>query len=129
MIVSSRVGSPGLERLTSQTRALVRKKAGLTRLGAPASESTLKSTSEVLVACFTRIWNLGFHLESPRSIKPEHVDALVDSWVSAGYRYATMKNALSRLRQLGLWIDRPNLVSVRAQAIVQATRSNTHPTV
>jgi hypothetical protein len=120
------VGNQGLHVLVAKTRALSHANAGKTKSGEIASEATIRSTTEVLVACVTRIWHLGYHIQSPRSLKSSHVDALVLSWIEAGYGYATMKNALSRLRLMGSWLGKDSLVSNRAQLQMLQSRPQPH---
>lgn len=120
--ISPLVGNKGLECLLAKTRELAETHGVRTQSGAVASPSTVKSTSEVLVACMGRIWNLGFHLDDPAKLRRHHIDALVVSWVQAGYSHTTMANSLSRLRQLALWLGSPDLVSDHAQKSPRKSR-------
>jgi len=76
-----------------------------------------------LCACLARVWHLGFHLSDPKKLNSAHVEALVESWIKEGYSNVTMKNSLSRLRQMGLWIGKPHLVSPMAEKMVRQHRS------
>lgn len=122
MTQASKLGQPRHDELVALTRQLAAKHAGKTRSGACASAATVKSTTEVLCACLARIWHLGFHLSDPRKLNSSHVEALVESWIREGYSNVTMKNALSRLRQMGHWIGKPNLVSPVAENMARQRR-------
>jgi hypothetical protein len=120
------VGNQGLHGLVAKTRALSQANAGKKRSGETASEATIRSTTEVLVACVTRIWHLGYHIKSPRNLKSVHIESLVESWIDAGYVFTTMNNALSRLRLLGSWMGKDALVNERAHLRVLEFRPKPH---
>jgi site-specific recombinase XerC len=116
----SLAGIVALEALIDDLEAFVRKRMFLARIERPVSPMTIQSTVWALSACYKRIWGLGYHLSSPKSIRPKHVDALVGSWIAAGFSPSAMKNSLSRLRQLGNWTGQLDLVSVHAEMSLRA---------
>jgi integrase len=58
---------------------------------------------------FRQLAEDGFHLD-PRSLRPKHIQALVDRWIAEGYEAKTIQTYLSFLRALGDWIGKPGLV-------------------
>jgi hypothetical protein len=116
---NSLAGILALEVLIDDLESLILKRGRTTKDGRAASPVSMQSTTWALCACYKRIWGLGYHLTSPRSIRQKHVDALVCSWIAAGFSPSSMKNSLSRLRQLGTWIGQPNLVSKHAEETVR----------
>lgn len=107
------VGSAQLEALLkSLDRTLARHAHTIN--GRPVSAATYRSTRHTLIAALTRIWNLGYHLKSVHQLRTLHVKALALDWSSQGYTANTIINNLCRLRQLGRWLGRENLVPVSA---------------
>ena len=111
--VVSAVGTAQLEALLkSLDRTLAKYAQSID--GKPVSAATYRSTRHTLIAALTRIWNLGYHLKSVHQLRTLHINALALDWLRQGYTANTIINNLCRLRQLGRWLGRENLVPVNA---------------
>ncbi len=73
------------------------------------SFGTQKNRQRGLVAIAGEIRQLGFELKTARSVKPKHIDALVNHWRDSGLSKATMRNRMSWLRW---WAQKVDKVSI-----------------
>ncbi|WP_234265145.1 phage integrase N-terminal domain-containing protein [Hydrogenophaga sp. NFH-34] len=96
---------------------LIKKKLRSETAGKPVSEATIKMTSNTLSAAIMRLWAMGFHLQSVSQLRSRHCKALAEDWLREGYSVNTIVNNLCRLRRLGHWIGRDDLVPNNAAAI------------
>jgi len=110
------LGSSQLQALHESLQKVLSKHGRTRANGTPLSESTIKSTAGTLATCLTRIWHLGFHINSVDQLRQTHCRALAEDWMRQGYTVNTIVNNLCRLRQLGYWIGRPSLVPIDAAA-------------
>ena len=73
----------------------------LLRRNRDGSIATQTNRRRGLTAMASELKSLGYTLKSARSLKPKHVEALVDHWRDNGLTKATMRNRLSWLRWVG----------------------------
>lgn len=74
------------------------------------SYETAAKRGDVLFSAFRELRDLGYKLDSVRSLKPKHVEALVRRWREQGQATATIHNKLSILRTFSEWIGKPGIV-------------------
>lgn len=60
--------------------------------------------------CFAELYELGFRLESPTSLRQKHVHALAGHWKAKGLSGKTIHGLFSNLREFCRWIDKRNVV-------------------
>lgn len=60
--------------------------------------------------CFAELYELGFRLESPTSIKQKHVHALACHWREKGLSAKTIHGLFSNLREFCRWINKRGVV-------------------
>lgn len=75
-----------------------------------AGERTQMARPYVIKFCFAELYQLGFKLPAPDSLREVHVKALVDHWIATGKSASTIQNKLTHLRQFAKWIGKPGLV-------------------
>ena len=63
-----------------------------------------------LTAIAADLKSLGFELKGARSLKPKHVEALVEMWRDAGIAKASMRNRMSWLRWWAQKIDKVSVI-------------------
>ena len=80
------------------------------------SAKTKADRKSSLFKIATDLHGLGYRLNSAKSLKPKHVDALVEHWTAQGLSAGTMKNRMVHMRW---WASEVNKASVVA-------KSNTH---
>lgn len=71
---------------------------------------TQKNRQRGLTAMAGELKELGFVLKSARSLKPKHVDALVNHWRDSGLTKATMRNRMSWLRWWAQRVDKATIL-------------------
>ncbi len=81
----------------------------LTKRNKDGAYGTQKNRQRGLTAMADELKQLGFVLKSARSLKPKHVEALVDYWRDKGLTNATIRNRMSWLRW---WAQKVDKVSV-----------------
>lgn len=109
-----RDGTPAytwLERL----QAIVDRHAHLAANGSRVlSNQTKELRIERLKHCFRELRGLGYKIDDPRSIKPKHIEALVQHWEQTEKAAATIQNKVSALRTFCSWIGKPGMVKATA---------------
>ena len=73
--------------------------------------STQATRSRMLDLIATQLRELGFRRMQPRSLKPEHVNALVVHWQDHGISIGTLKNRLSALRWWAKKVNKPSIIA------------------
>lgn len=81
----------------------------LTKRNRDGSFGTQKNRQRGLTAMAAELKHLGYSLKTSRSIKPKHVNALVDHWRDSGLTKATIRNRMSWLRW---WAQKVDKVSI-----------------
>jgi hypothetical protein len=66
---------------------------------------------------------LGFKLQAASSLKPRHVEALINNWRSAGLSAGTMKNRMGWLRWWASRVRKPNVVPRDNESVGIANRT------
>lgn len=113
-------GAKRFEALVLSTKKISNAYSVSNRDGTEASAQTIRTTSEVLVAAVTRIWHIGFHIGDVRELTKLHIYALAQNWIDTGYKRTTISNSLCRLRRLGDWLGKPDLVDESLSAEIKA---------
>lgn len=75
------------------------------------SMGTQKNRKLGLNALGRELGGMGYKLQDARSLKPKHVDALIELWRNADLDAATMRNRLTWLRWWAEKIDKPNIIA------------------
>jgi integrase len=73
--------------------------------------STQATRSRILDLIATQLQELGFRRMEKRSLKPKHVDALINYWQDQGISVGTLKNRLSALRWWAKKINKPSIIA------------------
>lgn len=60
--------------------------------------------------CFADLYELGYRLATPTSLKQKHVQALASHWKSKKLSAKTIQGLFSNLREFSRWINKPGLV-------------------
>lgn len=81
----------------------------LTKRNRDGSFGTQKNRQRGLTAMAAELKHLGYTLKTARSIKPKHVNALVEHWRDTGLTKATIRNRMSWLRW---WAQKVDKISI-----------------
>ncbi len=81
----------------------------LTKRNRDGSFGTQKNRQRGLTAMASELKHLGYSLKTARSIKPKHVNVLVDHWRDSGLTKATIRNRMSWLRW---WAQKVDKISI-----------------
>ena len=81
----------------------------------------------MLNRCIKDLHTLGYQVTHVNGFKPKHIHALVEHWKKEQKNPATIKNYMSKLRKLGVIINKPNLVKPNNDAY-QINRRSYIPT-
>lgn len=73
--------------------------------------STQATRSRMLDLIASQLQELGFRRMQKRSLKPKHVDALINHWQDQGISVGTLKNRLSALRWWAKKINKPSIIA------------------
>jgi len=73
--------------------------------------STQATRSRMLDLIATQLRKLGFRRMQKRSLKPKHVDALINHWQDQGISVGTLKNRLSALRWWAKKVNKPSIIA------------------
>ena len=82
----------------------------LCRHNRDGSYATQANRQNGLKSIANELYDLGYKLKSPKSIKPKHVDALVDHWHQIHISPATMKNRMGWVRWWAEKVDKASVV-------------------
>ena len=70
----------------------------MVRRGARTAYGTRAAREDVLMQAARALHEMGFRKMQPESLKPKHVEALVERWKQQGLAVGTIKNRMSHLR-------------------------------
>ncbi|GAA3075441.1 integrase domain-containing protein [Rhizobium viscosum] len=98
----------------------------LCRRNRDGSFGTQTNRSRGLAAMADELLELGYKLPTAASLKPKHVDALVEKWLNDDKSDASIRNRLSWLRWWAEKIGKPNVVSRDNATYGVAERGETH---
>jgi integrase len=73
--------------------------------------STQATRSRMLDLIASQLQELGFRRMQKRSLKPKHVDALINHWQDQGISIGTLKNRLSALRWWAKKVNKPSIIA------------------
>jgi site-specific recombinase XerC len=82
---------------------------GLCNHNRDGSQDTQEARRKVLLLASTQLRELGFKLAKPNSLKPKHVEALVNRWQQEGLSAGTIKNRMAHIRW---WAAKVNKLSM-----------------
>ena len=71
---------------------------GMVRRASRTAYGTRAAREDVLMQAARALHEMGFRKMKPESLKPKHVEALVERWKQQGLSAGTMKNRMSHLR-------------------------------
>ena len=73
--------------------------------------STQATRSRILDLIANQLQALGYRRMQPRSLKPKHVNALINHWQEQGISVGTLKNRLSALRWWAKKVNKPSIIA------------------
>ncbi|MFQ6005973.1 MAG: phage integrase N-terminal domain-containing protein [Woeseia sp.] len=73
--------------------------------------STQATRSRILDLIASQLKELGYRRMQKRSLKPKHVDALINHWQDQGISVGTLKNRLSALRWWAKKVNKPSIIA------------------
>ena len=79
--------------------------------GRTAAYRTMDPRRNTLKKCFTDLYNAGYILESPKSLKPKHLQFIFNKLVAEGRSASTFQNYKSHLTALCIWIGKPGMMN------------------
>lgn len=82
---------------------------GMMKSNKDGSYGTQAERSKILLLCAEELKSGGYRLHSPSSLKPKHVDYLVNKWTQKELSVGTIKNRMSHLRW---WADKVGKASM-----------------
>lgn len=82
----------------------------LTKRNKEGSYSTQSNRRASLCKCADELEELGYKFNDPKSLKPKHVDALVEFWKTKNMATGTIKNRMSHIRWWAEKINKKNIV-------------------
>ena len=85
--------------------------------------STQATRTRLLDLIANQLHELGLRRMQPRSLKPKHVDALVDLWKDQGISVGTLKNRLSALRWWAKKVNKPSIIAKDNSVYAIGTRN------
>ncbi len=74
------------------------------------SVKTASDRREHILSAIGKLWKLGYRIQKLKSLRPEHIEALMACWDQEGVTAAFLHNRLSVLRTLSGWLNKPYLV-------------------
>jgi len=83
----------------------------LCRRNRDGSRATQRDRERVLTLIADQLHALGFWSMSTRSLKPKHVEALLEHWRQTELSVGTIKNRMAALRWWAQKVDRQNVIA------------------
>ena len=83
----------------------------LCRHNRDGSYATQTNRERILALIADQLHALGFRGMTARSLKPKHVEALVQRWQREGIAVGTVKNRMAALRWWAQKVDRQNVIA------------------
>ncbi|MFO8488051.1 integrase domain-containing protein [Legionella pneumophila serogroup 1] len=74
------------------------------------SHASKADTRHILNRCIKDLHDQGFMVAHVKGLKSKHIYVLVEYWKKQGKNPATIKNYMSKLRKLSIWINKPELI-------------------
>ena len=74
------------------------------------SFATKSARFKTLQLCADQLYDLGYKLKGAKSIKPKHIEGLVERWLDEGLTIGTIKNRLSHVRFWAEKVDRKSIL-------------------
>jgi len=84
---------------------------GLVRRAARTSYATRAAREDVLMQAARALHEMGYRKMRPESLKPKHVEALVERWQRQGLSAGTMKNRMAHVRWWAAAINKAPVVA------------------
>lgn len=74
------------------------------------SHASKADTRHILNRCIKDLHDQGFMVAHVKGLKSKHIYVLVEHWKKLGKNPATIKNYMSKLRKLSIWLNKPELI-------------------
>lgn len=74
------------------------------------SHASKADTRHILNRCIKDLHEQGFMVAHVKGLKSKHIHVLVEYWKKQGKNPATIKNYMSKLRKLSIWLNKPELI-------------------
>ncbi|HAT7823909.1 TPA: integrase [Legionella pneumophila] len=74
------------------------------------SHASKADTRHILNRCIKDLHEQGFMVAHIKGLKSKHIYVLVQYWKKQGKTPATIKNYMSKLRKLSIWLNKPELI-------------------
>ncbi|MCW8469418.1 integrase domain-containing protein [Fluoribacter gormanii] len=91
------------------------------------SHASKADTRHILNRCIKDLHDQGFMITHVKGLKSKHIYVLVEYWKKQGKNPATIKNYMSKLRKLSIWLNKPELIK-RSNDHYQIDKRNYIPT-
>ncbi|HCJ1069217.1 TPA: integrase domain-containing protein [Legionella pneumophila] len=91
------------------------------------SHASKADTRHILNRCIKDLHDQGFMVAHVKGLKSKHIYVLVEYWKKQGKNPATIKNYMSKLRKLSIWLNKPELIK-RSNDHYQIDKRNYLPT-
>lgn len=104
---------PSATKLRNEMRVFVTQKAGIRANGKPSSQRTIQLAVHVMTEFCSRLWRLGFRLETVSQISGKHIEAVVRNYWACGASPKYFASLYSTLNKFQGWIGKPGLVRPR----------------
>lgn len=75
-----------------------------------SAKRTRKSMRDRIIKIFSDIYDEGFHIDNPKSLKTRHVKSLVKSWERRNLCPSTISAYMSAVRRVCEWINKKGMV-------------------
>ncbi|ARG98268.1 phage integrase N-terminal domain-containing protein [Legionella micdadei] len=74
------------------------------------SHASKADTRHILNRCIKDLHEQGFMVAHVKGLKSKHIQVLVEHWKKQGKNPATIKNYMSKLRKLSIWLNKPEII-------------------
>ncbi|HEA4145763.1 TPA: integrase domain-containing protein [Legionella pneumophila] len=74
------------------------------------SHASKADTRHILNRCIKDLHEQGFMVAHIKGLKSKHIHVLVEYWKKQGKNPATIKNYMSKLRKLAIWLNKPEII-------------------
>lgn len=74
------------------------------------SHASKADTRHILNRCIKDLHEQGFMVAHIKGLKSKHIHVLVEYWKKQGKNPATIKNYMSKLRKLSIWLNKPEII-------------------
>lgn len=100
-------------KLRKEMQIFVRQKAAIRVNGRPSSDRTIQLAVDVMSEFCSRLWRLGFKIETVSQINGKHFEAVVRDYWACGASPKYFTALYSTLNKFQKWVGKPGLVRKR----------------